>query len=119
MSCIEIQILGRKIPIACLEGDEKKVHALAKSLNNSLTDIKIKMPYTHDINVLIINSLIQMDAIETLQKAHDSDESSQLVSSQVVSSEPSSADNLNPEILKALQDATEYLEQLASKLEKL
>ena len=114
MSCIEIQILGRKIPITCLDDDEKKVHALAKSLNNSLTDIKIKMPYAQDINVLIINSLIQMDAIETLQKAHDSDESSQ-----VVSSEPSSADNLNPEILKALQDATEYLEQLASKLEKL
>ena len=114
MASIEIQILGRKIPIVCLDGEETKVLALAKSLNNSLADIKIKMPNTHDINVLVINNLIQMDAIETLQKANDKDESSQ-----ATSSEPSYADDVNPEILNVLQDATEYLEELANKLEKL
>ena len=119
MAIIEIQILGRKIPISCLDGEEQKVQALAKSLNDNLADAKIKMPNTHDINILVINNLIQMDAIETLQKAQDSAESAQGVLSQVEPSVSNSADNSNCETLKALQNATEYLEQLASKLEKL
>ena len=104
MATIHIKILGRIIPIACKDGEEEKVQHLAKSLNDTLTDLKIKVPNTQDINLLVIHSLMQMD------KTNNNED---------IGTSAQNTNENNDALLAVLKDTADTFESIAKSLENI
>ena len=107
MPIVDIDILSKSHKIQCDEGQEKKLLELAYKTNLQLKKLSTAYPHASDINILIMHCLILEDKIDDLMNAKSANDSA----TQYQSTEEA--------ISKTLEAITEYVDNLANKLEKL
>lgn len=101
MPIINLKILGSTYQVACNTGEEHNLYEFAEILSNDLKELSKKSPTASDNKLLILNSLIMLDKISELKNN--------------IPVTPNNEDI----IAKTLDTVTEYIENLAKKLEKL
>lgn len=105
MPVIEVHILGESHKIACGEGQENNLLKLVEKLNSRLKKVASTSSSASLLKLLILNSLIMEDELESLAHSKDSFLSKDYNSEITMS--------------KTLDAVTDYVEDLTKKIEKL
>lgn len=107
MAIIEVEILGNRHQLVCDQGEEEKFLQIAIELNKELLKLSSTLPKVTDVKLLILYNMMEKEKNLELQKQ--------------ISSDKSSTDHISNEevISKTLDTITEYVENLAKKVEMM
>jgi cell division protein ZapA (FtsZ GTPase activity inhibitor) len=108
MPIINANIAGNEHSFFCAEGEEEKFRSLAHKLNTRIEKVTKGNPKASEIRIMVLVSLLMEDEIDDLKKNKAIEAS--------VSGVPASSDET---IVRAIDSISEYLENLAKKVESL
>lgn len=109
MPTVEFKLGNRKYEIACDEGEQQNINELAESLNVRVLALSKTFNNASDSMVLAITALMMEEEIKNNQ-SHNAPTTQQIQSN--------SQDEIDLAIIDAIEPITQYIEKLASKLEK-
>jgi cell division protein ZapA len=111
MPIVEFTIHNKKYNISCDNGEEPRIARLANNLSTRVENIAGNFAGASDSVVLAMTALMMEDEINVLKESKN-------VANQ---SSPSadSADKVNLALINAIEPITNYIENLANKLESV
>lgn len=109
MPTVEFTIGNKSYNIACDEGEEARIHDLARSLNIRVESISRTFGSASDSLILAITSLMMEDEMRSLKE--------KLAIKNSQASNDNQQEIINNELLKVIEPMAEYIETLAKKVQ--
>ncbi len=111
MSIVEFTIHNKKYNISCGDGEEPRIIKLANNLSARVDGIAGNFVGASDSVVLAMTALMMEDEINALKESKN-------VANQSAQTQDS-ADKVNLALINAIEPITNYIENLANKLESV
>lgn len=111
MPVVEFTIRNKKYNISCDNGEEPRIIRLANNLSSRVEGISGNFVGASDSVVLAMAALMMEDEINVLKESKN-------VANQSVPAQDS-ADKVNLALINAIEPITQYIENLANKLESV
>lgn len=103
MPIVEVSILGVSYQLSCNPNEEQKLIDIANSVNEKLENLSKSYPGVSNAKLMVLNSLMMEDALQDIKN-----------------NKSSSANVLDETaVCMAMDTITNYVEELAKKIEKL
>jgi cell division protein ZapA len=108
MGIVNLKILNSIHQVACNDGEEDKLYAVASKLDHRLMKTSLGTKAT-EIKLLVLTALMMEDELEDLRDKVNMS----------ANNHSSKDEDTDIAVIKTLDAVTEYVENLANKLEKL